>query len=167
MRYARLAAIGTAVLLSACNGSEARDGVPLDGVPLETSSHTDSTGGATGTTYLAATGTIHEVRMVGDRKGYRYDPDTIRVKPGDGIKFVMVSGGPHNVAFDPAAIPADQRPQLFANLKNPLEPGVSYMMMNPDEVIELSLTSVAPGRYSFFCSPHLAMKMTGLIVVTD
>lgn len=163
MRYFALVALAGAALVSACNGGEARETQPVQTSP--------ATGGDTGTTgliaYVPPTGTIHDVKMVGDRQGYRYDPDTIKAKPGDGIKFVMVSGGPHNVVFDPAAIAADQRAQLFANMKHPLEPGTSYMMMKPDEVIELSLANIKPGRYPFFCSPHLAMSMRGLIVVTE
>ena len=31
------------------------------------------------------------------------------LKAGDAIKFVNVSGGPHNVAFDEATVPADSK----------------------------------------------------------
>ena len=37
--------------------------------------------------------------MIGDAKGYRFEPADITIKQGDAIKFIMVSGGPHNVAF--------------------------------------------------------------------
>ena len=73
--------------------------------------------------------------MVGDEKGYRYEPATIAAQPGDGVKFVMASFGPHNVAFDPATIPADQRDQLYANMPNS-EAGVSPMLMDEAEVWE-------------------------------
>jgi plastocyanin len=52
----------------------------------------------------AITGTTHEVKMIGDAQGYRFDPANITVKAGDGIKFTTVNGGPHNVAFDPATV---------------------------------------------------------------
>jgi plastocyanin len=110
------------------------------------------------------TGTIHEVKMLGDAQGYRYEPATITVKPGDGIRFVMVSGGPHNVAFDPATIPADVKDQLFANMPNSMD-GSSPMLINPNETWELSLGNIKPGRYPFHCTPHLAMNMKGEIVV--
>ena len=56
---------------------------------------------------LPSPGLLCEVKMVGDAKGYRFEPANITVKSGDGIKFTVVSGGPHNVAFDPATTPAD------------------------------------------------------------
>src|SRR6478736_8205842 len=46
-----------------------------------------------------ATGATHEVKMIGDATGYKFDPANITVKQGDAVKFVMVSGGPHNVTF--------------------------------------------------------------------
>ena len=113
---------------------------------------------------VPVTGTVHEVRMVGDGTGYRYEPATITAKPGDGIKFVMASFGPHNVAFDPATIPADQKDQLYANMPNS-EARVSPMLIDEDEVWELSLGNLQPGRYPFYCTPHLAMNMTGEIVI--
>jgi plastocyanin len=105
------------------------------------------------------TGTIHTVNMVGDATGYRYEPATITVKPGDGIKFVMVSGGPHNVAFDPATIPADQKDQLWANMPNSMD-GNSPLLMNPNEDWTLSLGNIKPGKYPFHCTPHLPINMT-------
>jgi plastocyanin len=100
--------------------------------------------------------------MVGDATGYRYEPATINAKPGDGIKFIMVSMGPHNVAFDPAAIPAGQKDQLFANMPNSMD-GSSPMFMTEKEEWVLSLANLAPGKYPFFCTPHLAMNMKGEI----
>ena len=102
--------------------------------------------------------------MVGDGTGYRYEPVTITAMPGDGVKFVMASFGPHNVAFDPATIPADQKDQLYANMPNS-EAGVSPMLIDEGEVWELSLGNLKPGRYPFYCTPHLAMNMTGEIVI--
>ena len=70
--------------------------------------------------------------MVGDDKGYRFEPATLTVAPGDGISFVMVSGGPHNVAFDAATIPEAVKGQLQANMPNSADFS-SPMMMNANE----------------------------------
>jgi plastocyanin len=71
--------------------------------------------------------------MVGDNAGYRYEPSTIEARPGDGIRFVMVSAGPHNIAFDPALIPAGQKDQLWANMGENSLNGSSQMMLTSGE----------------------------------
>ena len=113
----------------------------------------------------AATGTTHEVKMLGDEKGYRFEPANLTVKQGDAIKFTMVSGGPHNVAFDAAAIPAAGKDQLNANIPNPSGELSSQMLLNPNENVVISFAGVAPGAYNYHCTPHLAMNMKGVITV--
>jgi plastocyanin len=103
--------------------------------------------------------------MVGDDKGYRFEPADIKIKAGDGIKFVMVSGGPHNVAFDPATIPADVKPQLSANMPDQQGELSSPLEENPNQTYTISFANIKPGTYPFHCTPHLAMGMKGTITV--
>ena len=111
------------------------------------------------------TGQTVEVKMVGDDKGYRFEPADIKIKAGDGIKFVMVTGGPHNVAFDPATIPADVKPQLMANMPNQHERALEPALLNPNDTYTISFANIKPGTYPFHCTPHLAMGMKGTITV--
>ena len=159
MRVLAVALLSGVVFLGACGGGgEAPKADSAAVTPPATPAPTGAVAA------VPATGTIHEVRMVGDANGYRYEPANITVKPGDGIKFIMVSMGPHNVAFDPATIPADQKDQLFANMPNSLD-GNSPMFMNANEEWILSLGNIKPGKYPFHCTPHLAMNMKGEITV--
>lgn len=112
-----------------------------------------------------ATGTTHEVKMLGDEKGYRFEPANFTVKQGDAVKFTFVSGGPHNVAFDPAAIPAAGKAQLDANIPNKAGELSSEMLLNPNQAVTISFAGVAPGAYNYHCTPHLAMNMKGVITV--
>jgi plastocyanin len=162
MRFYRLALAASAFVLGACGGG----GEQTDTAAVDTTTPPPATPATTPTGGTAApiTGTTHEVKMVGDAQGYRFDPANITVKAGDGIKFVMVSGGPHNVAFDPATIPEDQKAQLVANMPNSAD-FQSPMMMNPNEEWTLSLGNIKPGKYPFNCTPHLAMGMKGEITV--
>src|SRR5688572_19438636 len=57
-----------------------------------------------------ATGKVHEVKML----GARFEPATITIRRGDSVKWVLVSGGPHDVAFDSVASRA--KAQLNANM---------------------------------------------------
>jgi plastocyanin len=162
MRVLGVALLSGVVLLGACGGGEGSGAATDTAATAAPPAVTTPSGG----TAMAApvTGTIHEVRMVGDATGYRYEPANITVKPGDGIKFINVSGGPHNVAFDPATIPADQKDQLFANMPNSMD-GSSPIFVNPNEEWTLSLANIAPGKYPYHCTPHLAMNMRGEITV--
>lgn len=161
MRFFGIALATSAFVLTACGGSDSAPAAEQAATPAPAAeaSATSAAGSA-----APITGTIHEVRMVGDEKGYRYEPATITVAPGDGIKFLMVSGGPHNIAFDAAVIPADVRGQLFANMPNSTD-GSSPMMLNAGESWTLSLGSITAGTYPFICTPHLAMGMKGEIIV--
>ena len=94
--------------------------------------------------------------MVGDEKGYRFEPADITVKQGDGIKFVMVSGGPHNIAFDPATIPADVKPQLSANMPDQQGELSSPLYMNPGESYTISFANIKPGAACSGTGTHLA-----------
>jgi plastocyanin len=117
-------------------------------------------------TMAPITGTTHEVKMVGDAKGYRFEPANITVKQGDGVKWIVVSGGPHNVAFDPATIPPDVRPQLDANMGTDRMGELSAnMKINPGESITISFGNIKPGQYPYHCTPHLALGMKGIITV--
>jgi plastocyanin len=167
MRFLGFAVVGSAIVLGACGGGEkAADTTAATAAPAAT----DTAATAATTTPAAGapaaiSGTTHEVKMVGDDKGYRFEPADIKVKAGDGIKFIMVSGGPHNIAFDPATIPADVKAQLMANMPNQMAELSSPLFSNPNEAYTISFANIKPGQYPFHCTPHLAMGMKGTITV--
>jgi Plastocyanin len=168
MRFYGLALLASAAVLGACGGGEnkgadttaattppaAAPGAPAAGAPA-----------AGAAAKVPATGETHTVKMIGDDKGYRFEPADITIKSGDAIDFVMISGGPHNVAFDPATVPADSKAQLDANMDNKISELSSPMLMNPNEHYVISFGGVKPGKYDFHCTPHLAMGMKGTITV--
>lgn len=166
MRFLGLTFVASAIVLGACGGGENTADTAAAPAPAATDTAAAPAAPAAAAGAPAAiTGQTHEVKMVGDEKGYRYEPAEITVKQGDGIKFVMVSGGPHNVAFDPAVIPADVKPQLSANMPNQQGELSSPLFMNAGESYTISFANVKPGAYPFFCTPHLAMNMKGTITV--
>jgi len=177
MRFYGFAVAAGMITLGACAGGE-KNPADTTHVAVDTSSAatttttaggaSSTTTGATGGTAAAApiTGTTHTVNMVGDAKGYRFEPANVTVKQGDGIKFVVVSGGPHNVAFDPATIPADVRGQLDANMgSDKMGELSSNMKMNPGDAVTVSFGKIKPGQYPYHCVPHLALNMKGVITV--
>jgi plastocyanin len=174
MRYFGFTAIAASVLmLGACGGGEknASDTTAAASAPT-TAANTTATASTTTATPSAGavaaapiTGTIHEVKMIGDDKGYRFEPASITIKEGDGIKYINVSGGPHNVTFDPAAVPADVKGQLAANMPNTTGELSSPLLTQPNETYTISFAKIKPGTYEAHCTPHMAMNMKQTITV--
>jgi plastocyanin len=172
MRFYGLALVTSAAVLGACGGGEnkATDTTKAPPAaaattPAPAPSTAAPAAAANATAKVAATGATHDIKMIGDDKGYRFEPAAVTIKSGDAVRFTMVSGGPHNVAFDPATVPADSKNQLDANMDQKISELSSPMMMNPNETYTISFGGVKPGVYPFHCTPHLAMGMKGTITV--
>ncbi len=164
MRFLGFAVVSAAMLLGACGGGDKAADTMTDSTTVAAPAMDAPAAPAAGAAQ-AITGTMHEVKMIGDAT-FRYEPAELTIKAGDGIKFVMISGAPHNVAFDATLLPADVKAQLMANMPNQMSELSSPMMMNANEEYTLSFAGVAPGTYEFFCTPHLAMGMKGKVIVT-
>lgn len=166
-----LIAVVGATLLTAC-GVEKKGGPNDSTVAASPQTPAAATASQTATAENGAeasapiTGQTVEVKMLQDSEGhYRYDPADVTIKSGDGVKFVMVSGGTHNVAFDPAQIPASAKAQLSANMQQQVSELSSPMMMNPNETYTISFGKMPPGKYEYHCTPHLSFGMKGSITV--
>jgi plastocyanin len=164
MRFLGFAVVtGAAIVLGACGGGEkaatdtAAAAAPAAAAPAAAP--------AAAGTMQPITGTTHEVKMVGDAQGYRFEPAEITAKPGDGIKFVFVSQGPHNVAFDPATVPAEFKAVMMGNMPEQQGELSGKMLLAAGETYTISLGGVMPGTYEFHCTPHIAMNMKGKIIV--
>ncbi len=173
MRFYGFAVVVGVILLGACAGGEKK---PADTthVAIDTTAASTATTTTPGTTTTSSgavaaapiTGKTIEVKMIGDATGYRFEPANFTAKRGDGVKFVVVSGPPHNVAFDPATIPPDVRTQLDANMgTDKMGELSSGLKMNPGESITVSFGNIKPGQYPYHCTPHLALNMKGVITV--
>jgi plastocyanin len=184
MRFYKLTLAASVLALGACGGN--KDAATTDtaaAAPAAGATMTDSssmaapaagTAGAAGTTGAAAggtasmapiTGKTHEVKMIGDAKGYRFEPANVTVKAGDVVKYVNVSGGPHNAAFSPEEVPDDVEAVLSKNMPDQMAPLQGALLVNPNETYSISFAGVKPGSYNYFCAPHAAMNMKGVITV--
>jgi plastocyanin len=161
MRFYGLTLAASVLALGACGGNK-------DAATTDTGAMAAPAAGAAGGATAAMapiTGTTHEVKMIGDAKGYRFEPANITVKAGDGVKFINVSGGPHNVAFDAASVPAAGKSQLTANMPNQAGELSSPYITAPNEAYTVSFANVAAGAYNYVCTPHLPMGMKGVVTV--
>jgi plastocyanin len=165
MRFNGLVLVATVAFVGACGGGEKKADTGMAAAPATGATTAAAPGApaATGAAAAPVTGTVHEVKMVGDEKGYRYEPADITIKAGDAIKWTMVSGGPHNVTFQ--NVPADARGQLSANMPNQISDLSSPMLLNANETYQVSFAGVKPGKYEYVCTPHLAAGMKGSVTV--
>ena len=164
MRFNGLALIASAVVLGACGGGD-KNTTTTDTATTATTPAT-TTPAPTGTVAKApATGKTVEVKMIGDGTTYKFEPADITINAGDNVKWVMVSMGPHNVAFDPAEIPAAAKPQLMANMDGQMSELSGPLLSNAGDVYEISFANIPAGKYNYHCTPHLAMNMKGTITV--
>lgn len=93
---------------------------------------------------------VHEIKMLnrGTQGSMVYEPDFLRIAPGDTVRFVPTQSG-HNAASIPGLLPAGVEP-FKSKINQPLE-----------------LTLERPGFYGIQCSPHVAMGMVMLIQVGE
>ncbi|MDB4916085.1 MAG: blue (type 1) copper domain protein [Gemmatimonadetes bacterium] len=171
MRFYGIALLTGAALMSACGGEKkATDSAAAAPAASTTPAATTTPAAAAPAAGAAAaapiTGKTVEVKMIGDATGYKFEPATITIKKGDGVKFIMVSGGPHNVAFQNVA-DAGASAQLDANMPgtDKLGPLSSHLLSAPNESYVVSFGNVAAGSYDYICTPHAAMNMKGTIKV--
>ena len=111
--------------------------------------------------------TVHVVRLEvePDHEVYRFVPARVTARPGDVIRFRVSSGAPHNITFDGAHLTSAARIALNAamsvrsgDLSGPVleRAGAEYRIVVP---------ALAPGKYGFFCTPHLVYDMRGELIV--
>ena len=110
---------------------------------------------------------LHEVHLVAepDRESYRFEPASIKARPGDVLQFRVMSGAPHNVVFEAGGM-SDEVHEAWnsaltrraGDLSGPLlgRTGATYRVMVP---------SVPAGTYRFFCLTHRAYDERGEVVV--
>ena len=177
MRFYGIALLTGVAMLSGCGGEKAStDTAAANAAATSTTTATTTTtatpatpapttGAAGAATAAPATGKTVEVKMIGDASGYRFDPANVTIKSGDAVKWVMVSGGPHNVAFQNVTDPAVSA-QLDANIPGQkMGPLSGPMVMQPNEAYTVSFAKIPAGKYDYICTPHAALNMKGSVTV--
>ena len=164
MRFYGLALAASALVLGACGGGDTADTTDTSAMAAPAAGAPAAAPAGAGTA-APVTGQVHEIRMVGDAQGFRFEPNNITIAQGDGVKFIMVSGAPHNVAF--LNVPDAARAQLDANIPASEKQGelATRYYTNPNEEVTISFANIPAGKYDFTCVPHQPMGMNGAITV--
>jgi len=102
----------------------------------------------------------------------RFSPSLITARVGDTLAFVNGRGGPHNVQFSDdslsdaahrlidAAMP--ERPKQPWSREVPL---AGPLLVLDGDTYRVVVPALPPGRYRFFCTPHVSGGMRGELVV--
>lgn len=152
-----------AVLAVACGGGDAGE------------EDTGSTRAPASTTPAAAAGVgggqggaVHTIDMVlNDRGQYLYVPDQLTIRAGDTVRWINVSGGPHNVQFRSDGVPGGAGEVLNAAMANRMGPLNGPLMVQPDQVYEISFAGAPAGVYDYTCTPHELLGMNATLTVQN
>jgi plastocyanin len=167
LALAALAACGGEKLStdSAAMKAAAASPAPASNAPAATASPSATSSSAPAAAPAPATGATHDIQMVGDASGYRFNPATVTIKRGDAVRWTNTSGGPHNVTFWPDSIPAGAQGPLTANMPGTTAPLTGPLLLTPNQTYTVSFANVPAGKYGYYCTPHLALGMKAVIQV--
>lgn len=114
----------------------------------------------------AASGPVVEVKMTGNGSTRAaYEPSSLKIAPGTTVRFVNVSGGPHNIAFWQDSVPSGAASALNANMKNTVDNLSGPFLTNPNETYDVSFANAPKGTYKGYCTPHQTLGMKIAITV--
>lgn len=155
MRFALLTTVLAVGALAAC-GKKADTNQQADGAaPAPPAAMSDQPAGP-----------VVEVKMTGNGTNRAaYEPDNITIAPGTTVRFINVSGGPHNIAFWGDSIPAGGAAALNAGMKNTIDNLSGAFVSGPNEAYDVSFANAPTGTYKGYCVPHLTMGMKMTIKV--
>ena len=119
-----------------------------------------------GTATVSAAQTTHHVKMQMQGSHYMFSPANFTIHQGDVVVFENVSGFPHNVSFEASQIPAGAASVLNAAMANRTGNLPGPMFTQAGQTYSVSFAGAPAGAYHYFCLPHKAMGMVGVITVT-
>jgi plastocyanin len=116
----------------------------------------------------AAAQAVHFIRLEADtaQEVYRFVPARVTARPGDILVFRVVSGAPHNVAFEAAGLTPAAHEALNSALTDRSGDLSGPLLAQNGAQYRLRVPALPPGRYLFFSVSHRAYDMQGELIVT-
>ena len=111
-------------------------------------------------------GAVVEVKMTGNGTSQAaFQPSKLTIKTGTTVRFINVSGGPHNVAFYGDSVPKGGADALKKGMPNPMGDLTGPFLTQPNEKYDVSFAGAPAGVYKGYCMPHVALGMHITITV--
>ncbi|OAB61520.1 plastocyanin [Leptolyngbya valderiana BDU 20041] len=104
-----------------------------------------------------ASAETYTVKMGADNGMLAFQPKTLKVSPGDTVKWEINKLPPHNVVFDTSSAPDSGLAQKLSHDKLAYAPGDGYEETIPEDA--------KPGTYSYYCTPHRGAGMVGELII--
>jgi plastocyanin len=111
---------------------------------------------------------VHEIRVEAnpEKEIFRFSPARVTARPGDVLLFRAVSGTPHSIVFEGKALSGPAREALNGALSR-RSGDLSSPLLSPDGAeYRIVVPALPPGRYEFFCLPHRAYDMRGVLQIS-
>lgn len=104
-------------------------------------------------------GPVVEVKMTGTGTTAAFEPKDLSVAAGTTVRFINVSGGPHNISFWSDSVPAGGVDVLKKAMANQMADLQGPFLMQPNDHYDVSFAGAPAGLYKGYCMPHLALGM--------
>lgn len=95
---------------------------------------------------------------VGMTNALKFTPDTVRIKAGQTVLWKNSSLLVHSVTADPSEGTIEGSVKLPKGARS-----FNSGLMDPEEIFEHTFNK--PGSYTYFCIPHEAARMRGVVIV--
>jgi len=111
-------------------------------------------------------GAVVEVKMTGNGTSVAaFEPNKLTIKTGTIVRFINVSGGPHNIAFYGDSVPKGGADALKKGMPNAMGDLMGPFLTQPNEKYDVSFAGAPAGIYKGYCLPHVALGMHVAITV--
>ena len=117
-------------------------------------------------TAASAPAAVVEVKMTGDgTTKAAFEPATLTIATGTTVRFINVSGGPHDVVFWADSVPKGGAAALKKGMPNQMSDLMGPFLQQPNDKYDVSFAGAPAGLYRGYCLPHLALGMRIAITV--
>jgi plastocyanin len=114
---------------------------------------------------LATAQATHMVRMIANPANhvYRFEPAEVVAAPGDVLVFQAVSGAPHSVVFESEGLSPGVRGAFNTAMPSRSGDLSSTLVVASGNEYRMTVPQVPPGTYPYYCLPHRAYDMRGVL----
>ena len=111
--------------------------------------------------------TVHDVELRGDlaESDYGFAPATLSVRPGDVLRFRVLSGAPHSIAFDSTGLSRSAKAALNRAMPGRVSRLRGPLLVKEGETYRMVVPRLPSGSYRFYCLTHQVYEAVGTLVI--